>query len=202
MTQLQHTEAAGWRDYKELTKPNVVLLMILTSAIGMFMAVPGMVPVHVLILGNLGIALCAGAAAAVNHLIDQRVDQKMARTHNRPMARGPASATCRRPCLLSYWARWEWRSSFSGSTPSPPGSPWPRWWVMPLSIHYSSSGQRLRILSSAALPERRPPPPVGVDGSNRPYSWTCAIAGADYFRVDATTFLGTGYSPQGGVCGR
>jgi len=91
MTQLQHTEAAGWRDYKELTKPNVVLLMILTSAIGMFMAVPGMVPVHVLILGNLGIALCAGAAAAVNHLIDQRVDQKMARTHNRPMARGRVS---------------------------------------------------------------------------------------------------------------
>ena len=92
MTQLQHTEAAGWRDYKELTKPNVVLLMILTSAIGMFMAVPGMVPVHVLILGNLGIALCAGAAAAVNHLIDQRVDQKMARTHNRPMARGRVSS--------------------------------------------------------------------------------------------------------------
>jgi len=91
MTQLQHTETAGWRDYKELTKPNVVLLMILTSAIGMFMAVPGMVPVHVLILGNLGIALCAGAAAAVNHLIDQRVDQKMARTHNRPMARGRVS---------------------------------------------------------------------------------------------------------------
>lgn len=86
--QQQYKESASWRDYKELTKPNVVLLMILTSAIGMFMAVPGMVPWHVLILGNLGIALCAGAAAAVNHLIDQRVDQKMARTHNRPMASG------------------------------------------------------------------------------------------------------------------
>jgi protoheme IX farnesyltransferase len=91
MTDLQQTGTASWRDYKELTKPNVVLLMILTSAIGMFMAVPGMVPLHILILGNLGIALCAGAAAAVNHLVDQRVDQKMSRTHNRPIARGRVS---------------------------------------------------------------------------------------------------------------
>ena len=47
-----------------------------------------MVPLNALILGNLGIALCAGAAAAVNHLVDQRVDQRMARTHNRPVAQG------------------------------------------------------------------------------------------------------------------
>jgi protoheme IX farnesyltransferase len=82
---------ADWRDYWELTKPNVVALMILTSAIGMFMAVPGMVPLDVLVLGNLGIALCAGAAAAVNHLVDQKVDQRMARTHNRPLAQGRIS---------------------------------------------------------------------------------------------------------------
>ena len=88
MAEVQQVDRATWRDYKELTKPNVVLLMILTSAIGMFMAVPGMVPLDVLVLGNLGIALCAGAAAAVNHLIDQRVDQKMARTRDRPVARG------------------------------------------------------------------------------------------------------------------
>ncbi len=81
-------QAATWRDYKELTKPNVVLLMILTSVIGMFMAVPGMVPLDVLLLGNLGIALCAGAAAAVNHLVDQRIDRHMARTTNRPLAQG------------------------------------------------------------------------------------------------------------------
>ena len=87
---------ASWRDYWELTKPTVVALMILTSVIGMFMAVPGMVPWRVLFWGNLGIALCAGAAAAVNHLVDQRIDQRMARTHNRPLAQGritPASAT-------------------------------------------------------------------------------------------------------------
>jgi protoheme IX farnesyltransferase len=91
MTELQQTGAASWRDYKELTKPNVVLLMILTSVIGMFMAVPGMVPLQILVLGNLGIGLCAGAAAAVNHLVDQRVDQKMTRTHNRPIAQGRIS---------------------------------------------------------------------------------------------------------------
>ena len=85
------TERVTWRDYKELTKPNVVLLMILTSAIGMFMAVPGMVPLSALILGNLGIAMCAGAAAAVNHLVDQRIDQRMARTYKRPLAQGRLS---------------------------------------------------------------------------------------------------------------
>ena len=88
MTNAHATERATWRDYKELTKPNVVLLMILTSAIGMFMAVPGMVPLNALLLGNLGIAMCAGAAAAVNHLVDQRIDQRMARTYKRPVAQG------------------------------------------------------------------------------------------------------------------
>ena len=62
--------------------------MIVTSIIGMFLAVPGMVPLDVLVLGNLGIALCAGSAAAVNHLVDRGIDQKMARTLNRPLAQG------------------------------------------------------------------------------------------------------------------
>lgn len=81
-------EKAVWRDYLELTKPNVVALMILTTVIGMFLSVPGMVPVDVLILGNLGIALCAGAAAVVNHVVDRQIDTKMARTVNRPVAKG------------------------------------------------------------------------------------------------------------------
>jgi protoheme IX farnesyltransferase len=81
-------ESASWRDYYELCKPNVVLLMLLTSVIGMFMAVPGMVPWEALVFGNLGIALCAGAAATVNHLVDSRIDLVMARTHNRPIAQG------------------------------------------------------------------------------------------------------------------
>lgn len=81
-------ESASWRDYYELCKPRVVMLMILTSLIGMFLAVPGMVPLDVLFIGNLGIALCAGSAAAVNHLVDRHVDKKMARTFNRPIAKG------------------------------------------------------------------------------------------------------------------
>ena len=59
-----NTQGATWRDYLELTKPRVVALMILTALIGMCMAVPGFVPWQPLVLGNLGIALCAGAAAA------------------------------------------------------------------------------------------------------------------------------------------
>ncbi|MGE4449753.1 MAG: heme o synthase, partial [Azospira sp.] len=87
MTELTQAKAS-WRDYLELTKPNVVALMILTALIGMFLAVPGMVPLDVLIWGNLGIALCAGSAATVNHLVDRVVDTKMARTFNRPVATG------------------------------------------------------------------------------------------------------------------
>jgi protoheme IX farnesyltransferase len=92
MTGTQPKSSASWRDYQELTKPKVVALMILTSAIGMFMAVPGMVPLRVLILGNLGIAMVAGAAAAVNHLVDQGIDQHMARTRRRPIAQGKISS--------------------------------------------------------------------------------------------------------------
>ena len=83
--------AVSWRDYYELCKPNVVLLMLLTSIIGMFMSVPGAVPWQPLIIGNIGIGLCAAAAAAVNHLVDQRIDLQMARTHNRPIAQGRLS---------------------------------------------------------------------------------------------------------------
>ena len=77
-----------WRDYLELCKPNVVALMILTSLIGMLLATDGMVGLDVLLLGNLGIALCAGSAAAVNHIVDRQIDNQMARTHNRPIAQG------------------------------------------------------------------------------------------------------------------
>lgn len=81
----------GFKDFYTLTKPNVVALMIVTSVIGMFMAVDGWVPWQPLVLGNLGIALCAGAAAAVNHVVDQQIDTRMARTANRPIATGVVS---------------------------------------------------------------------------------------------------------------
>lgn len=81
-------ERAIWLDYYELCKPNVVALMLVTSLIGMLLSVPGMVPIDILIIGNLGIALCAGSAASVNHIADRHIDTKMARTHNRPLAKG------------------------------------------------------------------------------------------------------------------
>ena len=83
-----NTIAVSWRDYLELCKPNVVALMLLTSLIGMLLATDQTVPITVLIFGNLGIALCAGSAAAVNHIVDRHVDDKMARTLNRPLAQG------------------------------------------------------------------------------------------------------------------
>ena len=82
------TGSANWRDYLELCKPNVVALMILTSLIGMLLSTDGAVPITVLLFGNLGIALCAGSAAVVNHIVDRHVDDKMVRTLNRPLAQG------------------------------------------------------------------------------------------------------------------
>lgn len=79
---------ATFADYYELCKPNVVYLMLLTSAIGMFMATPGTVPWDILVFGNVGIGFCAASGAVINHLVDQRIDIIMARTHNRPVAQG------------------------------------------------------------------------------------------------------------------
>jgi len=84
---------ARWPDFLELTKPRVVALMLITAVIGMCMAVPGFVPWQPLVLGNIGIAFCAGAAAAINHVVDERIDQKMSRTTNRPVAQGRVSQT-------------------------------------------------------------------------------------------------------------
>ncbi|WP_191489234.1 heme o synthase [Pseudomonas sp. FEN] len=82
---------ALWRDYLELTKPKVVVLMLITSLVGMFLATRAGVPWTVLVFGNLGIGLCAGGAAVVNHVVDRRIDALMARTHKRPLAQGRVS---------------------------------------------------------------------------------------------------------------
>ncbi len=88
-------QPAGWRDYLELCKPKVVALMLLTAVIGMCLATSGMVPLDVLLFGNVGIGLCAASAAVINHIVDRRIDLLMARTHKRPVATGkvePAAA--------------------------------------------------------------------------------------------------------------
>jgi len=65
--------------------------MLLCATVGMFLATPGMVPIDVLVIGNIGIALVAGSAAALNHLVDSKIDADMARTKARPMAQGRVS---------------------------------------------------------------------------------------------------------------
>ena len=72
----------------QLTKPRVVSLIVFTAVIGMFLATPGMVPWQILVPATLGIALAAGAAAAINCLVEQHIDARMARTRGRPTVRG------------------------------------------------------------------------------------------------------------------
>jgi protoheme IX farnesyltransferase len=80
--------ATGWRDYLELTKPRVVALIVLTAVVGTLLAAPGLPPLDALLFGNLGIALAAGSAAAINHVVDRRIDARMARTRTRPLPSG------------------------------------------------------------------------------------------------------------------
>lgn len=79
---------ATWRDYLELCKPKVVALMLLTVLVGMYLATPGFIPLTTVIAAVLGIGLCAASAAAINHLLDKRIDAIMARTKKRPIAHG------------------------------------------------------------------------------------------------------------------
>jgi len=74
--------------YYELCKPRVVILIVFTAVVGMILAVPGWPPLSALFFGTIGIGLAASSAAAINHLLDQRIDAVMARTRNRPLPSG------------------------------------------------------------------------------------------------------------------
>jgi len=74
--------------YWALTKPRVVALIVFTAIVGMLLAVPGIPPWRALVFGSLGIWLAAASAAAINHLIDQKIDAVMARTAHRPLPTG------------------------------------------------------------------------------------------------------------------
>ncbi|MDR9828852.1 heme o synthase [Vibrio sp. FNV 38] len=90
--QAESKPSIQWRVYWTLTKPKVVLLMLLTAVVGMCLAVDGALPLQQTVLGLIGIGLMAGSAAAFNHLIDRRIDGIMARTHKRPLPQGDVSA--------------------------------------------------------------------------------------------------------------
>jgi protoheme IX farnesyltransferase len=87
MTALAHTDLR-LRQFLALTKPRVVSLIVFTAVIGMFLAVPGLPPAGPVFFATLGIALVAGAAAAINCLVEQKIDAVMQRTRIRPLPRG------------------------------------------------------------------------------------------------------------------
>jgi len=77
-----------WRRYLELTKPKVVALIVFTAIVGTLLASPGVPPLEALVWGNLGIALASACAATINHVLDRRIDEQMARTRARPLPTG------------------------------------------------------------------------------------------------------------------
>ncbi len=89
---LTHGRLRRARQFLALTKPRVVSLIVFTAVIGMFLAAPGLPPASAVAFGTLGIALVAGAAAAINCLVEQKIDAMMARTRARPLPRGEISS--------------------------------------------------------------------------------------------------------------
>src|SRR6186713_2262458 len=89
-TLAQHYKPAADRLQQlfRLTKPRVVSLIVFCAVIGMFLAVPGLPPAGIVFFATLGIALVAGAAAAVNCLVEQKIDAVMQRTRRRPLPSG------------------------------------------------------------------------------------------------------------------
>ena len=78
----------NWRDYYELTKPRVVMLIVFTAVVGMFLSVPGWPGVMPVIFGTIGIGMAASSAAVFNHVLDARIDILMMRTRGRPLPQG------------------------------------------------------------------------------------------------------------------
>jgi protoheme IX farnesyltransferase len=77
-----------WRDYYELTKPRVVMLIVFTAVVGMFLSVPGWPGVMPVVFGTLGIGMASSSAAVFNHVLDHRIDILMMRTRGRPLPQG------------------------------------------------------------------------------------------------------------------
>ncbi len=91
---------SGLLDYLELCKPKVVLLIVFTAIVGMLLASPSLVSLDIFIFGTIGIALASSSAAAVNHVVDQRIDSIMRRTNNRPLPLG--SITSRDALIFAF----------------------------------------------------------------------------------------------------
>ncbi len=86
------TTALSWKNYLELCKPKVVLLIVFTAIVGMLLATPEHPPLDLFFWSTLGIAMASSSAAAINHYLDQKADAEMARTENRPLPQGNLSS--------------------------------------------------------------------------------------------------------------
>ncbi len=104
--------STDWRDYYELTKPRVVMLIVFTAIVGMFLAVPGLPAMSALVFGTIGIGLAASSAAVYNHVLDARIDVHMLRTRGRPLPQGRisepralvfASVLCALSMIVLWW---------------------------------------------------------------------------------------------------
>ena len=81
----------NWRDYYNLCKPKVVMLIVFTAVVGMFLSTDGVIPLSAFIFGTVGIGLAAASAAAINQIVDERIDADMTRTSERPLPKGNLS---------------------------------------------------------------------------------------------------------------
>ena len=100
-----------WRDYYELTKPRVVMLIVFTAVVGMFLAAPGWPGTTAMLFGTIGIGMAASAAAVFNHVLDARIDIHMLRTRGRPLPEGRVTETsalafASATCVLSMIILW------------------------------------------------------------------------------------------------
>jgi len=86
------SEIATWRAYYDITKPKVVALLVLTAVVGMSLSVPHGLPWQLFLPAMFGIALLSSSAAAINHIVDEKIDAIMGRTHNRPLPEGRITA--------------------------------------------------------------------------------------------------------------
>jgi protoheme IX farnesyltransferase len=96
MDLLQHSSpslAHMVRQYIALTKPKIVMLTAFCAVIGMVLATDELVPWRIMVFGNIGISLLAGAGFTLNCMIERGIDARMARTRARPAARGEVSAS-------------------------------------------------------------------------------------------------------------
>ncbi len=88
LSELASFAPIAWRRYLELTKPRIVALITFTALVGTLLASPGWPPLSAVLWGTIGIALAAACAAAINHVLDRRIDEQMSRTRSRPLPRG------------------------------------------------------------------------------------------------------------------